>query len=106
MSTATKPQSTASIGTQKTTRTVKQDQPLGNQDFLFDRSNYTFMIAGVVLIIIGFMLMSGGKSADPHKFNFDEIYSFRRITLAPIVTLLGFGLEVYAIMKKPAAKAE
>ncbi|OJW79885.1 MAG: hypothetical protein BGO69_13550 [Bacteroidetes bacterium 46-16] len=78
---------------------------MGNQDFLFDRSNYTFMIAGVVLIILGFMLMGGGKSPDPHKFNFDEIYSFRRITLAPIVALLGFGLEVYAIMKKPAQKA-
>ena len=59
------------------------------------------MIAGVVLILIGFMLMSGGKSADPHQFNYDEIYSFRRITLAPIVVLLGFGIEIYAIMKKP-----
>lgn len=60
-----------------------------------------WMIGGVVLILIGFMLMSGGKSADPHQFNYDEIYSFRRITLAPIVILLGFAVEVYAIMKKP-----
>ena len=102
MSTATKPKTEAASG--KATKVVVNDQPLGNQDFLFDRSNYMFMIAGVVLIILGFMLMSGGKSPDPHKFNYDEIYSFRRITLAPIVALLGFGLEVYAIMKKPAQK--
>jgi hypothetical protein len=65
-----------------------------------------WMIVGVVLIIIGFMLMSGGKSPDPHKYNFDEIYSFRRITLAPIMALIGFGVEVYAIMKKPAQQAQ
>ncbi len=105
MSTATKPKPVQNKSSEKATRVVSHEQPLGNQDFLFDRSNYTFMIAGVVLIILGFMLMGGGKSPDPHKFNFDEIYSFRRITLAPIVALLGFGLEVYAIMKKPAQKA-
>jgi len=64
------------------------------------------MIGGVVLILIGFMLMSGGKSPDPHKFLYDEIYSFRRITLAPIVILLGFAVEVYAIMKKPEEVAQ
>ena len=86
-----------------TTKTVtnKNTQPIGNQTFLFDRTNYMWMIAGVVLILIGFMLMSGGKSPDPNKFNFEEIYSFRRITLAPIVVLLGFAIEIYAIMKKP-----
>ena len=69
--------------------------------FLFDKENYALMIAGVALIFIGFMLMSGGKSANPHEFHYDEIYSFRRITLAPIVVLLGFVVEVFAIMKKP-----
>jgi hypothetical protein len=83
-----------------TTKT-NTNKPMGNQTFLFDRSNYMWMIGGVVLILIGFALMSGGKSADPHQFNFDEIYSFRRITLAPIVVLLGFAVEIYAIMKKP-----
>jgi Protein of unknown function (DUF3098) len=76
-------------------------EPRGNQVFLFDRSNYMWMIGGVALILIGFMLMSGGKSPDPHQFLYSEIYSFRRITLAPIVVLLGFAVEVYAIMKKP-----
>jgi hypothetical protein len=45
--------------------------------------------------------MAGGKSPNPHEFKYEEIYSFRRITLAPIVLLLGFVVEVYAIMKKP-----
>jgi predicted tellurium resistance membrane protein TerC len=79
----------------------KNTQPIGNQTFLFDKSNYMWMIGGVVLILIGFMLMAGGKSPDPHVFNREEIYSFRRITLAPIIILLGFGVEIYAIMRKP-----
>jgi len=79
----------------------KTAQPQMQQAFLFDKSNYTWIIAGIALIFIGFMLMSGGKSPDPHAFNYAEIYSFRRITLAPIVVLLGFAVEVYAIMKKP-----
>jgi hypothetical protein len=85
-----------------TTKTTKTNTPKGNQVFLFDKSNYMWMIGGVVLILIGFMLMAGGKSPDPHKFNYDEVYSFRRVTLAPILILLGFAAEVYAIMKKPA----
>lgn len=109
MSTATKTQSTPipAATSPKPAATAsrpvisKSDAPKGNQVFLFDKSNYAWMIGGVVLILIGFMLMSGGKSADPHQFLYDEIYSFRRITLAPIVILLGFAVEVYAIMKKP-----
>lgn len=75
--------------------------PSGDKTFLFDKENYMWMIGGILLIFIGFLLMSGGKSPDPHQFNYDEIYSFRRITLAPIIVLLGFGVEIYAIMKKP-----
>lgn len=69
-------------------------------DFLFDKSNYKWMLVGVAVILLGLVLMAGGKSPDPHKFNYDEIYSFRRITLAPILILLGLGIEVYAIIKK------
>ncbi len=81
----------------------KNTQPVGNQSFLFERSNYMWMIGGVVLILIGFALMAGGKSPDPHKFNYEEIYSFQRITLAPIIILIGFAIEIYAIMKRPKA---
>ena len=88
----------------KTATSVKQsdNSPKGNQVFLFDRVNYMWMIAGVVLIFIGLALMAGGKSPDPHKFDYDDLYSFRRITLAPILMMIGFAIEVYAIMKKPA----
>ena len=68
---------------------------------LFDKSNYMWMGIGLLLIIVGYLLMAGGKSEDPNVFNYDEIFGFRRITLAPIVVLAGFVVEIYAIMKKP-----
>lgn len=80
---------------------TQASSPAHSGEILFDRSNYMWMIGGVVLIILGFILMSGGKSPDPNEFLYDEIYSFRRITLAPLLILIGFGVEAYAIMKKP-----
>jgi hypothetical protein len=68
---------------------------------LFDKSNYVFMIAGLVVVLLGFALMSGGATTDPNVFPKDEIYSFRRITLAPIVVIIGFGIELFAILKSP-----
>jgi hypothetical protein len=59
------------------------------------------MAVGLVVIIIGYFLMSGGKSADPNVFNADEIYSPIRITVAPLLVLLGLAIEGYAIMRKP-----
>lgn len=98
MSTASKPQQTTPATPKPTkTNTANHHQ----QALLFDRENYIWMIAGLVLVFAGFLLMSGGKSPDPHQFNYDEIYSFRRITLAPIMILIGFGIEAYSIMKKP-----
>ena len=85
-----------------TTKTNKDLTPKGNQTFLFDKGNYMWMIGGVVLIVLGFILMAGGKSEDPNTFNYAEVYSARRITVAPILILIGFAVEVYAIMKKPA----
>jgi hypothetical protein len=58
------------------------------------------MLIGAALILVGMLLMSGGKSADPNVFNVNEVYSFRRITLAPIVIIAGFIVEIYAIFKK------
>ena len=75
----------------------------GSSPFLFDKTNYYIMFAGLALILLGFVLMAGGKSADPHVFNKEEIYSFRRITLAPILIIAGFVVEVVAIMRKPKA---
>jgi hypothetical protein len=69
--------------------------------FMFSKENYVLMLTGVVVIIIGFLLMLGKNNSDPNIFPADEIYSFRRITLAPIVVMIGFGIEVFAILKKP-----
>jgi hypothetical protein len=92
--------------TKTTTTTTKKTTVERHHTFLFDKSNYMWMIGGVALILLGFVLMAGGKSPDPHQFNYDEVYSFRRITLAPLLILIGFGVEVYAIMKKPADTVE
>ncbi len=66
---------------------------------LFGKRNYKYMIIGLFFIAIGFILMSGGGSDDPNIFN-EEIYSFRRIRLAPILVVTGFIIEVYAILTK------
>lgn len=70
---------------------------------MFAKSNYILMGVGLLMIIVGYLLMAGGKSEDPDIFNYNEIYSFRRITLAPIMVLGGFVVEMIAIMKRPKA---
>lgn len=67
---------------------------------LYSKKNYLLMGLSLLLILVGFLLMSGGSSADPTAFN-PEIFSSRRIVLAPIVCVAGFLLMVYAILVKP-----
>ncbi len=67
---------------------------------LFAKENYTWMLIGGVIIALGMILMSGGKSADPTVFDTKEVYSTTRITVAPILIVLGLLVEVYAIFKK------
>ncbi|WP_298754306.1 DUF3098 domain-containing protein [uncultured Psychroserpens sp.] len=69
-------------------------------DFIFGKKNYKFMIIGLVCIALGFILMSGGGSDDPNVFN-PEIFNWRRIRLAPTLVLIGFGIQVYAILLNP-----
>lgn len=69
-------------------------------NILFTKENYKWMIIGLIVLAIGFFLMAGGKSADPNVFNDSEIYSFRRITLAPILIVGGLVIEIFAIIKK------
>ena len=61
--------------------------------------NYILLLVGALIIILGFILMSGGEPATPESFDYG-IFSFRRITLAPIVVVVGFAFEIYAILKK------
>ncbi|MDP4588420.1 MAG: DUF3098 domain-containing protein [Flavobacteriales bacterium] len=73
---------------------------MNTKEFAFDRSNYKLLLIGLVIIIVGFILMSGGGVDDPNEFS-EDIFNFRRITLAPLVVLGGYGFVMYAIMKKP-----
>ena len=68
---------------------------------LFGKENFIWMLAGGGIMAMGFFLMAGGKSADPTKFMDGEIYSTTRITIAPILIIAGFIVEIFAIMKKP-----
>lgn len=83
------------MGEQKRKQEVKQ-----GTEFIFKKKNFTWMLIGLGVIAFGFILMSGGGSDDPNVFN-PEIYSWRRIRLAPAVILIGFGIEVYAILLNP-----
>ncbi|WP_372642616.1 DUF3098 domain-containing protein [Ancylomarina sp.] len=78
----------------------KDDKKL---EFALAKENYKLLLIGFAIIIIGFMLMMGGGSEDPTVFD-EDIFSFRRITLAPMVVLFGFAFEIYAIMKRPKEK--
>ena len=69
-------------------------------EFLFGKQNYKLMLIGLGIIALGFILMAGGGSDDPNVFN-PAIYNFRRIRIAPTLILIGFAIEVYAILKKP-----
>ena len=67
---------------------------------LFGKENYMWMLIGLAVLAIGFFLMAGGKSADPKVFDKDSVYSTTRITIAPILIIAGFVIEIFAIMKK------
>lgn len=82
----------------------KSETPKPN--FALGKENFYLLILGFVIIVIGFILMAGGKSDNPNVFNGDRIFSFRRITLAPLIVLFGFLFEIWAIMKKPRESNE
>jgi len=80
----------------------KQVTPTSNSS-LFDKQNMLLMLLGVAVIAIGMLLMVGGRSNDPNTFNYDEVYSTLRISVAPVLIIIGLGIEIYAIFKKPKA---
>ena len=79
---------------------AKKKTEYNKPDFPLQKENYILIIIGFTIIIIGFLLMIGGKADNPNEFN-PDIFSFRRITLAPVIVLFGFAFEIWAIMKKP-----
>ncbi|MEM0931761.1 MAG: DUF3098 domain-containing protein [Bacteroidota bacterium] len=82
-------------------KNTKENRP--TKEFVFQKRNYLFLFIGLACIALGFILMSGGGSNDPNVFN-PDIYSFRRIRLAPTLVLIGLGIQVYAILLNPHKK--
>jgi hypothetical protein len=96
-----KPTQTKATAASKTPRS--EDQAVKSTkigEFAFGKENYRLMLIGLAFMVVGFLLMIGGGSTDPNKFN-PEIFNFRRITLAPILILAGYVIEIFAIMKRP-----
>ncbi len=73
------------------------------KEFLFNKRNYRLLLLSLTVIAMGFIIMAGGGSEDPNVFN-PEVFSFRRIRLAPTIVLMGFGLAIYAILTPPKKK--
>ncbi len=96
-----KPTQTKAPSAAKPARSEEQTVKTTNVgEFAFGKENYRLMLIGLAFIVAGFLLMVGGGSTDPNTFN-PEIFSHRRITLAPILILAGYVIEIFAIMKKP-----
>jgi hypothetical protein len=80
-------------------KNINNEQQPQKQEFLFDTVNYKILLIGIGVIALGFILMSGGGSDNPNVFN-EDVFSFRRIRLAPTTVLIGFGITIYSIFKK------
>lgn len=87
-------------GTKTADQPKARDTSTKTGGFAFSRENYRLLLIGLALIFVGFLLMIGGGSDDPNVFS-EDIFNFRRMTLAPILILAGYVVEIYAIMKKP-----
>ncbi len=80
----------------------KKRKEATKQNFVFEKRNYVWMFIGLGFIALGFILMAGGGSDDPNVFS-DAIFNIQRIRIAPTLILIGFGIQVYAILLKPKA---
>ena len=74
----------------------KKNQP----EFAFEKANFKWLLIGIAFIVVGFILMSGGGSDNPNEFN-PEVFSFRRVTLAPVLLMIGYMINIYAILYRP-----
>ncbi len=84
---------------------MKEKNTINDKSEMFDfgRQNYKILLLGLGFILVGFLLMMGGGTDSPDEFN-EAMFGFQRLTLAPILVLAGFAIEIYAIMKKPKNK--
>lgn len=85
----------------ETKATPSKPQPNTGGGLAFGRENYLIMIAGIAILALGYILMIGGGSDNPNEFNGEELFSTRRITIAPILLIIGFGLIFWGIMRRP-----
>ena len=85
----------------KSTIQTKKATPSAGMGTLFDKGNYMWMLIGIGIMILGFLLMAGGRSPNPNEFLPNEVYGTRRITIAPIIILIGLVVMIYAIFKTP-----
>jgi hypothetical protein len=84
----------------KTQTPVEPKSLIDKQDFAFGKQNYKWLLIALGFLVVGFILMIGGGSDDPNVFNYG-MFNFQRLTLSPILLMIGYGLGIYAIMKKP-----
>ena len=87
-----------------TTTPVQKETTIKKTTSLFDKENKSWMLAGIAVMIIGFLLMGGGRSEDPNVFNVNEVYSTTRITIAPILLLAGLVILVFSIFRQPKSR--
>lgn len=73
---------------------------MSNSNFAFSKENYIWLGIGLILLVVGYLLMSGGGSDNPNEFHADQLFSARRITLAPVTVIAGYVIILYAILKK------
>jgi len=91
--------------TTKTTAAPLTKKVMINDTPLFGKINLLLMVAGAVIIILGMVLMAGGRSSDPKVFDYNQVYSKTRITVAPILIIIGILIEVIAIFRQPRTTA-
>jgi len=84
----------------------KSENKEHNTKITLGMENYKFIILGCVIVVLGFILMSGGGTDNPNEFNGEELFSFRRITLAPFFVILGYVIVLYGVMKRPKVSEE
>jgi Protein of unknown function (DUF3098) len=91
------------VATKVNTSKKSSEPKFKNYDgiFLFDKTNYIIMAVGVAVSMLGFFLMAGGKSPNLNEFHPETLYSTTRVTIAPFLILLGFGIGIFAILRKP-----